>query len=87
MQREMAIGVLLNSALYLIGCFVIGLVLQRIVVCELAVATAGLAYLGYYAQLRHSFQPQPLIMTAALTFVAISMVLGVAAGLAIFIGG
>lgn len=69
------IGVLLNSALYLTGCFVAGLVLQNAFAWRLALAAAGLAYLGYVAQTLGRWG------YTAPVFVVVSMVLGVAAGL------
>ena len=52
MSREtfkllMAIGVLLNSALYLVGCLIAGLIMGRPVVYDLALAALGVTYLSY----------------------------------------
>ena len=43
----MAIGVLLNSALYIAGCFIAGLLLGNTLAWRLALATAGVTYLSF----------------------------------------
>lgn len=49
-QRFLAIGIYINSALYLTGVFVAGLVTNNPSAWKSALFSAGIAYLAYYAQ-------------------------------------
>lgn len=87
MNPFVSIGVLINSALYLTGCFVAGLATGNSVAWRLALATAGVTYLAYVVQEAASVQrSRPTLGHAALALVTASIALGLLAGLAL-IGG
>ncbi len=79
------VGVLLNSALYLTGCFTAGLLVQNPFAWRLALAAAGVTYLGYVAQNIVEGCRFGLVTEAwnraVKALVIVSMVLGAAAGL------
>lgn len=75
------IGTMLNSALYLISVFVAGLVWQYHNTVILAVASMGVTYLSYFAQVL----PAPPRI-AILTLVGLSIVLGGGAGITLLMG-
>lgn len=77
MNPFVTIGVLLNSALYLTGCFVAGLVTANAMAWRLALASAGVTYVCYL------IQPLGLPRPAVICVVAISIVLGLGAGLSL----
>ncbi len=76
-QRLLVIGLYINSALYLSGCFVAGLVTHSKPAWCCALAAAGLSYLGYYAQLMR------LSSVSSGAIVVFSVAFGLAAGLAL----
>ena len=78
----MAIGVLLNSALYLAACFVAGLVLGKPLVYDLAIAASGVTYLSYIAHFS-SEEPGDHLHSIAIYLVFASVALGVLAGLSL----
>jgi hypothetical protein len=47
MMNVAVTGVLINSALYLSGCFAAGLVMNNPIAWKAALLTAGIAYIGY----------------------------------------
>jgi hypothetical protein len=71
-------GVLVNSAIYLVGCFMAGMVLHNGVAWRLALASMGLSYCSYVVQLI-----EPVPMRAVLFVTGASFVIGIAAGLAL----
>lgn len=73
-------GAMLNSALYLTGVFALGLVGNSVWPCRLAIATAGVTYLSYLAQV---VGPDSRATSDVLTFLSIA--LGLAAGLTLFL--
>lgn len=79
-KSVMAAGVLINSALYLNGVFVAGLVEGNLWAWKLALAAFGVTYLSYLAQ----FIREGSIL--AVGAVWLSIALGAAAGLALLIG-
>ncbi len=68
-------GILINSTLYLVGCFVVGLVRDNPFAWRLALASAALSYVGYVAQTRQGWYG------AAERWTIAGMVAGAAAGL------
>lgn len=80
MNPFVSIGVLLNSALYLTGCFVAGLWTGNSVAWRLALAGAGVTYVCYV------IQPYPIPRPALIASLVASIALGLFAGLAL-IGG
>lgn len=69
-------AILINSVLYLAGCFVAGLLTHNPLAWRLALAAAGMTYLGYLVQLMK-------LPAAAAIVVCGSIGLGIAAGLAL----
>lgn len=49
-QKFLALGIYINSALFIIGVFVAGLVLNVPLAWKGAILTAGISYLAYVAQ-------------------------------------
>lgn len=76
-QRFLAIGIYINSALYLSGVFVAGLIVRNQLAWKLALVTAGLSYLSYTVQV---LKPEPRRDTAN---VLVSAFTGAAAGLSL----
>ena len=76
----MAIGVLLNSALYLAGCIAAALVLGDVWAVRLALAAAGVTYLSYMSQYQEGNSPYTI------SLVRVSVGLGVLAGVGILCG-
>lgn len=81
-MRMVGVGVLLNSALYLFCAFVAGIYYGNGSAWKLALAAMGVTYLCYDAQLMTLCQGIRLrVLIPAFTIV--SMLLGLAAGLAL----
>lgn len=80
-RRFAAIGLLLNSALYLSGCFVAGLFTGNSWAWKFALASFGLAYVGYVLQLI------PASRRSAWFPVVLSIGTGVLSGLFLLIAG
>lgn len=74
-NRILAYGLLINSALYLVGCFVVGL-LQNPIAWKLALASMAITYLSYYSQLAHGVSRYVQIALCSA-----SIITGAAAGL------
>ena len=74
-----AIGLLLNSALYLVGCLVLGVILGDLAVCKLAVAALGITYLSYFSIGREPGRVD-WPHTAARVFTYFSIAFGFSAG-------
>ena len=75
-QRLLVVGIYINSALYLIGVFVAGLVTDHPTAWRMALVTAGVCYFAYFAQVwgkRHAATAATLVSVAA----------GIVAGLAL----
>ena len=81
----MAIGVLINSALYLVGCFVLGIYLRRPLVYDLAIAASGVTYLSFTVHFV-SDQAGDTKQAVAVLLVYLSIVLGAGAGVGILFG-
>jgi hypothetical protein len=81
-HRLLVVALLLNSALYLSGAFIAGIVLGNRIAWLCALTSAGLCYIGPMFQLA-----APAQRTYALAIVVLSIVFGVAAGAALLIGG
>jgi hypothetical protein len=75
-QRLLVIGAYINSALYCAGVFVAGILLSHPLAWQLALATVGVTFLSYFAQLAAQYL-QPWVLVA---FVLITILLGIAAG-------
>lgn len=71
------LGVLINSALYLTGCFVAGVFFMQPVAWKFALITAAVAYLAYTAQ------ETPEMPKIASGLVLLSIVTGSIAGLSL----
>jgi uncharacterized protein (DUF486 family) len=81
-HRLLIIALLINSALYLTGAFIAGLMLGNRIAWLCALTSAGLCYIGPMFQLA-----APAQRTYALVIVVLSIVFGVAAGVALLVGG
>lgn len=78
-QRLLVIGAYINSALYCAGVFVAAIVTGNPFAWRLAIGTAGLNFLAYFAQLwPQRCQPWILILMVGLT-----IVVGICAGVAL----
>lgn len=88
------VGALLNSALYLTGCFLAGLHLNNAVAWRCALVGCGVAFLSYVFQSIRQLPEdlmrpvdfwdlRPIAWPLGLIFVAISWVFGIAAGVAL----
>jgi hypothetical protein len=80
----MAIGVLLNSALYLFGVLFLAIILCDPAAAKLAIAAIGVTYLSYVAQFvadEHAEAPARAAWHLAPLLVWTSIILGVVAGL------
>ncbi|HXI78302.1 MAG TPA: hypothetical protein VNH21_14260 [Steroidobacteraceae bacterium] len=73
----MAIGALLNSALYLSGCLIAGLVVGNGFAWRLALAAMGMTYVSYLAQFVLT-APEPSNLASGLVW--FSIILGAVAG-------
>jgi hypothetical protein len=83
--RFCAAGLMLNSALYLSGCFAAGLLLGNRFAWTLALAALGAAYLSYLAHLVTEHLPlQHNLYAVTLTWLSIA--LGVLAGVVLLVG-
>lgn len=76
------VAILLNASLYLVGVFVAGIVIGNHTAWALALVTVGVCYIAPMMQLA-----LPEQRAANLVFVALSIALGIAAGVALLIGG
>ena len=76
-RSAVIIGVLLNSALYLVCCFVAGLVVRNGWAWRLAIAAMGMTYLCYLVQLAGAPHGRTVILAGY------SILLGAAAGIAL----
>lgn len=81
LQKVLANGVLLNSALYLIMCFVAGILTGNPMAWKLAVASVGLCYVSYMGQYFSGLDE--LYARIGQTAVACSIVSGVCSGIAL----
>ena len=73
-QKFLAIGVYINSALYLAGCFIGSMATGNVMGWKLAIAAAGFCYFAYVAQVNDA--PR----WASSTAVWLSIIAGIAAG-------
>ncbi len=73
----MLIGLLINSAIYVVGVMAAGIAYDKRVAVYLAITTAGLNYLAYGVQLAEA----PNIVSIALVLLTVAV--GLAAGLAL----
>lgn len=78
-MNSAVVGALLNSALYLLCVFVAGLVTGHPIAAKLAIAAIGVTYLGYHLMIVDWIEGR--FKSAANTLVAVSIALGIAAGL------
>ena len=76
----MAIGALLNSALYLSGCMIAGLVVGNGFAWRLALAAMGVTYVSYLAQFVAADTSASRIAIALVWF---SIILGAVAGISL----
>jgi hypothetical protein len=76
-QRLLVIGLYINSALYLTGVYWAGLIYHNNFAWKMALAAAGLSYVGYLAQVTQI--PRALCGIV----VGISAIVGAAAGLSL----
>lgn len=85
----LARGVQINSALYLAGCFVAGLVTGNGWAWRFALAAAGVTYLSYLAQWEDARREATSFATSLWTIsrglVLLSIALGAAAGLRLLV--
>lgn len=77
-MNPVTVALIANSALYLAGCIAAGLATQRGVAWRLGIADAGVLYLGYLAQFNDMLPAR-----FAQPWVALTVVLGAAAGIAL----
>ena len=82
MKALIAVGVLLNSACYLAVCFVAGLVTGNAWAWRLSIAAYGVTYLCYNAQMAVDKVGGMLWWRVSAALLVLSVVLGLAAGLA-----
>lgn len=75
------VGLVVNSALYVLLVFIAATVHGVRVSADLAIATAGFTYLAYFAQLARARDAVNLALVTA------SIVLGLMAGLALLVAG
>ena len=80
----MAIGVLLNSALYLGGCLIAGLATQNGIAWRFALAALGITYFSYVCHFAASEWNE--LGRLAIIFVWLSVLLGACAGVALLFG-
>lgn len=78
-QKFLAIGVYINSALYLGAIFVAGLVVGNVWARNAAIFAMGLSYIAYYVQIA------ALPYTAQIGATVLSIIVGVAAGLLLLV--
>jgi len=78
-----AVGALLNSALFLAGCFVAGILYRNPMAWRLALVAAGLTYLSHLCHVQHFPGDRLAVWGNMLTWVAI--VVSIAAGLALLV--
>jgi hypothetical protein len=83
LQKLLVVAALFNSALYLTGVFVAGLLMHSPVAWKLALASSGLCFLCYALQYVSGLYAWA--GTAAGTAAAASIVAGVIAGLALLL--
>lgn len=83
LQRMLLLGILLNSALYLVAVFAAGIVTHNPVAWKIAIAAMGFASLGYVTQY-HQFS-EWYFAKAMGPLSWGSIVLGVAAGIALLV--
>jgi uncharacterized protein (DUF486 family) len=76
-----AIGILLNSALYLTAVFVAGIAMANRGAVLFAIASFGVTYLSYMAQLIHTPFGMRFDYVLQGTLVGVSIALGLVAGL------
>lgn len=81
----LAWGALINSALYVVGVFVVAILDHNDVAAILAIATVGLNFLAYTVQIAISPQSPPGARILALALVAWSIVTGIGAGFALIV--
>lgn len=80
-----ATGAFVFGALYLVGCFTVGLFLNVGWAWKLALASAGVAYLAQLAEAsRHAGQSS---LTVVYTLMAASIVAAALSGISLLIGG
>lgn len=84
LQKLLAAGILLNSALYLTGVVAAGLVTGNDAAWKMALAAMGLCYVSYTCQFQYG--THWLYQTVGKAAVACSIVAGVAAGIFLLIG-
>lgn len=82
-KTVVAVGVLLNSALYLSACLALGVIAQRPMVWRLALAAIGVTYLSYLLHSVADHDAQDAFARLARLMVYLSIALGVLAGLAL----
>lgn len=86
MQQAIYFGLLINSALYVAGCFVAGIVFGVPLAWKLAMTTAAIAYLSYTAQQialadRMSYEAGRVVHGIAIVLTLASVGTGAIAGL------
>jgi hypothetical protein len=82
-MHPITVALLINSALYITGCFVAGIVTNNPAAWKLALFTAALCYLAPMAQ---TF-PGKAAETTAYGLIVMSVLAGAAAGWFLLIGG
>ncbi len=79
----LAIGVLLNSALYLAACITIGVVMHNGAAWKVGLASVGITYFSYICKCAEPDEPWT---TVAPWLVWLSIILGAAAGVVLLFG-
>lgn len=92
MHQAIYFGLLINSALYIAGCFVAGIVFGVSLAWKLAIVTAAIIYVSYFVQTVGSFDGYQASTKNALKGIAVlltlaSIVSGAVAGMALLIAG
>lgn len=85
-NRLLFIALILNSALYITGVFVAGLVTGHPFAWQLAIVTAALCYFSPFVQLLLVGKPKSQHWPG-LVLVIVSILVGAAAGFSLLIGG
>lgn len=83
-KMMMALGVLLNSALYLAGALWLGVQLHNVIACRFALAALAVTYLSY--AFHFAAVEKGALQAWAVTLVYISIILGAGAGVALLLG-
>lgn len=80
-----SVAIIVNSALYLAGVFVAGIVMQDDLAWKFALVTAGLCYLCPMCSDLHARTGDRTFANAAVAFMILSIIFGTGAGAALLL--